>query len=99
MGYAHPAQVRDAVRATQDAIGARLTKLHLHDPMVLGVYILMGNHRDAIKKCVFPIVNDVKPIDGRGGRHNHNALYISLRHWGQRPLRLQPHVVHPCCFL
>lgn len=37
VGYAHPARVRDAVRATQDAVGARLTKLHLHDTMGLGL--------------------------------------------------------------
>ncbi|WP_313622139.1 hydroxymethylglutaryl-CoA lyase [Achromobacter sp.] len=37
VGYAHPALVREAVRATQDAVGARLTKLHLHDTMGLGL--------------------------------------------------------------
>ncbi|MES2975530.1 MAG: hydroxymethylglutaryl-CoA lyase [Pseudomonadota bacterium] len=37
VGYAHPAQVRDTVRAVQDAIGARLAKLHLHDTMGLGL--------------------------------------------------------------
>lgn len=37
VGYAHPARVREAVRATQDAVGARLTKLHLHDTMGLGL--------------------------------------------------------------
>ena len=37
VGYAHPALVRDAVRATQDAIGTRLVKLHLHDTMGLGL--------------------------------------------------------------
>lgn len=37
VGYAHPARVRDAVRATQDGVGARLTKLHLHDTMGLGL--------------------------------------------------------------
>ncbi|MFJ3462001.1 hydroxymethylglutaryl-CoA lyase [Achromobacter spanius] len=37
VGYAHPASVREAVRATQDAVGARLTKLHLHDTMGLGL--------------------------------------------------------------
>ncbi len=37
VGYAHPALVRDAVRAAQDAIGARLVKLHLHDTMGLGL--------------------------------------------------------------
>lgn len=37
VGYAHPGRVREAVRATQDAVGARLTKLHLHDTMGLGL--------------------------------------------------------------
>lgn len=37
VGYAHPEQVRQVVRATQDAVGARLTKLHLHDTMGLGL--------------------------------------------------------------
>jgi hydroxymethylglutaryl-CoA lyase len=37
VGYAHPALVRDTVRAVQDAIGARLSKLHLHDTLGLGL--------------------------------------------------------------
>lgn len=37
VGYAHPGLVRVAVRATQDAVGARLVKLHLHDTMGLGL--------------------------------------------------------------
>lgn len=37
VGYAHPAGIREAVRATQDAIGARLAKLHLHDTLGLGL--------------------------------------------------------------
>jgi hydroxymethylglutaryl-CoA lyase len=37
VGYADPALVRDTVRDVQDAIGARLTKLHLHDTMGLGL--------------------------------------------------------------
>jgi hydroxymethylglutaryl-CoA lyase len=37
VGYAHPALVRDTVREVQDAIGSRLTKLHLHDTMGLGL--------------------------------------------------------------
>lgn len=37
VGYAHPGRVRDAVRAAQDAVGARLIKLHLHDTMGLGL--------------------------------------------------------------
>lgn len=37
VGYAHPAGVREAVRAAKDAVGARLVKLHLHDTMGLGL--------------------------------------------------------------
>lgn len=37
VGYAHPGRVREAVRAAQDAVGTRLTKLHLHDTMGLGL--------------------------------------------------------------
>lgn len=37
VGYAHPAGVREAVRAAQEAVGARLVKLHLHDTMGLGL--------------------------------------------------------------
>ncbi|MFY3139728.1 hydroxymethylglutaryl-CoA lyase [Achromobacter xylosoxidans] len=37
VGYAHPAGVRETVRAAQDAVGARLVKLHLHDTMGLGL--------------------------------------------------------------
>ncbi|WP_287813060.1 hydroxymethylglutaryl-CoA lyase [Achromobacter sp.] len=37
VGYAHPAGVREAVRPAQDAVGARLVKLHLHDTMGLGL--------------------------------------------------------------
>ena len=37
VGYAHPALVRDTVRAVQDAIGTRLSKLHLHDTLGLGL--------------------------------------------------------------
>lgn len=37
VGYAHPGRVREAVRAAQDGVGARLTKLHLHDTMGLGL--------------------------------------------------------------
>ncbi len=37
VGYAHPAQVRSAVRAVRSAIGGTLTGLHLHDTMGLGL--------------------------------------------------------------
>jgi hydroxymethylglutaryl-CoA lyase len=37
VGYAHPAQVREVVRAVRDAIGPVLYGLHLHDTMGLGL--------------------------------------------------------------
>ena len=37
VGYAHPAQIRSVVRAVRSAIGDRLTGLHLHDTMGLGL--------------------------------------------------------------
>jgi hydroxymethylglutaryl-CoA lyase len=37
VGYAHPAQVRSLVRAVREAIGDKLTGLHLHDTMGLGL--------------------------------------------------------------
>jgi hydroxymethylglutaryl-CoA lyase len=43
VGYAHPALVRDTVRAVQDTVGPLLQKLHLHDTMGLGIAnALMG---------------------------------------------------------
>ncbi|WP_454693575.1 hydroxymethylglutaryl-CoA lyase [Achromobacter aegrifaciens] len=49
VGYAHPAQVRDAVRATQDAVGARLVKLHLHDTMGLGLANALAGLNEGIR--------------------------------------------------
>ncbi len=37
VGYAHPAQIKEVVRATRDAIGDRLYGLHLHDTCGLGI--------------------------------------------------------------
>ncbi len=37
VGYAHPAQVREVVRAVREAIGPVLYGLHLHDTMGLGL--------------------------------------------------------------
>ncbi len=37
VGYAHPAQVRSLIRGVREAIGDRLTSLHLHDTMGLGL--------------------------------------------------------------
>lgn len=49
VGYAHPAQVRDAVRATQDAVGLRLTKLHLHDTMGLGLANVLAGLNEGLR--------------------------------------------------
>jgi len=49
VGYAHPAQVRDAVRATQDAVGARLVKLHLHDTIGLGLANALAGLNEGIR--------------------------------------------------
>lgn len=51
VGYAHPGSVRAAVRATQDAVGARLTKLHLHDTMGLGLANALAGLDEGI--CAF----------------------------------------------
>jgi hydroxymethylglutaryl-CoA lyase len=37
VGYAHPAQIKEVVRATRTAIGATLYGLHLHDTCGLGI--------------------------------------------------------------
>jgi hydroxymethylglutaryl-CoA lyase len=37
VGYANPAQVRATVRAVRAAVGPRLSKLHLHDTMGMGL--------------------------------------------------------------
>jgi hydroxymethylglutaryl-CoA lyase len=37
VGYAHPAQIKEVVRATRDAIGDTLYGLHLHDTCGLGI--------------------------------------------------------------
>ncbi|EHK66592.1 hydroxymethylglutaryl-CoA lyase [Achromobacter arsenitoxydans] len=49
VGYAHPARVREAVRATQDAVGATLTKLHLHDTMGLGLANVLAGLDEGIR--------------------------------------------------
>jgi len=37
VGYGHPAQIREVVRAVRGAIGPKLEGLHLHDTMGLGL--------------------------------------------------------------
>jgi hydroxymethylglutaryl-CoA lyase len=49
VGYAYPSQVRDAVRATQDAVGERLAKLHLHDTMGLGLANALAGLEEGIR--------------------------------------------------
>ena len=49
VGYAHPAQIRSVVRATQDAIGAKLVKLHLHDTMGLGLANALAGLEEGIR--------------------------------------------------
>jgi len=50
VGYAHPALVRDTVREVQDAIGERLTKLHLHDTMGLGLANALAGLEQGIRE-------------------------------------------------
>lgn len=50
VGYAHPALVRDTVRAVQDAVGSRLTKLHLHDTMGLGLANALAGLQEGIRE-------------------------------------------------
>lgn len=49
VGYAHPAGIRAAVRATQDAVGTRLRKLHLHDTMGLGLANVLAGLDEGIR--------------------------------------------------
>lgn len=49
VGYAHPGRVRQAVRATQDAVGARLVKLHLHDTLGLGLANALAGLEEGIR--------------------------------------------------
>ena len=64
VGYAHPAGVREAVRAAQDAVGARLVKLHLHDTMGLGP--VSYTHLDVYKR---------QTISRRAARHARPPLW------------------------
>ncbi|MNT76189.1 Hydroxymethylglutaryl-CoA lyase YngG [compost metagenome] len=41
--------MREAVRATQDAVGATLTKLHLHDTMGLGLANVLAGLDEGIR--------------------------------------------------
>ena len=49
VGYAHPAQIRSVVRAVRGAIGDRLTGLHLHDTMGLGLANALAGLEEGIR--------------------------------------------------
>jgi hydroxymethylglutaryl-CoA lyase len=49
VGYAHPAQVKDVVRATRDAIGPVLYGLHLHDTCGLGIANALAGLEEGIR--------------------------------------------------
>lgn len=49
VGYAHPAQIKDVVRATRDAIGNTLYGLHLHDTCGLGIANALAGLEEGIR--------------------------------------------------
>jgi hydroxymethylglutaryl-CoA lyase len=49
VGYAHPAQVRSLVRGVREGIGAKLTVLHLHDTMGLGLANAMAGLEEGVR--------------------------------------------------
>jgi hydroxymethylglutaryl-CoA lyase len=49
VGYAHPAQVKEVVRATRDAIGPVLYGLHLHDTCGLGIANALAGLEEGIR--------------------------------------------------
>jgi hydroxymethylglutaryl-CoA lyase len=49
VGYAHPAQVKEVVRATRDAIGDRLYGLHLHDTCGLGIANALAGLEEGVR--------------------------------------------------
>src|SRR5215471_15224695 len=48
-GYAHPAQIREVVRATREAIGDTLYGLHLHDTCGLGIANALAGLEEGIR--------------------------------------------------
>jgi hydroxymethylglutaryl-CoA lyase len=48
-GYANPAQVHEVIRAVRSAIGDRLTKLHMHDTMGLGLANVVAGLEEGIR--------------------------------------------------
>ncbi|MCW3473043.1 hydroxymethylglutaryl-CoA lyase [Limobrevibacterium gyesilva] len=49
VGYGHPAQIKDVVRAVRAAIGPRLEGLHLHDTMGLGLANALAGLEEGIR--------------------------------------------------
>lgn len=49
VGYAHPAQIREVVRATREAIGDTLYGLHLHDTCGLGIANALAGLEEGIR--------------------------------------------------
>lgn len=49
VGYAHPVQVRDTVRAVRAAVGEKLEGLHLHDTMGLGLANALAGIEEGIR--------------------------------------------------
>jgi hydroxymethylglutaryl-CoA lyase len=49
VGYANPAQIRSMIRAVRGAIGAKLTNLHLHDTMGLGLANALAGLEEGVR--------------------------------------------------
>jgi hydroxymethylglutaryl-CoA lyase len=49
VGYAHPAQIHETVRAVRAAVGAKLEGLHLHDTMGLGLANALAGLEEGIR--------------------------------------------------
>ena len=49
VGYAHPAQIKEVVRATREAIGPTLYGLHLHDTCGLGIANALAGLEEGIR--------------------------------------------------
>ncbi len=49
VGYGHPAQIRQVVRAVRDAVGPKLTTLHLHDTCGLGIANALAGLEEGIR--------------------------------------------------
>ncbi len=49
VGYAHPTQIRDVVRAVRHAVGDKLEGLHLHDTMGLGLANALAGLEEGIR--------------------------------------------------